>query len=91
MRSRWRQGWEAGDLVLMLLFWASLGLNLVVFLLGLSFPNCAGGFGGDTKILQVFLDAEISSVNSADHLGMRVTKQVGGDGETTAGTFHRRE
>ena len=75
----------------MLLFWASLGLNLVVLLLGLSFPNCARGFGGDTKILQVFLDAEISSVNSAGHLGMRVTKQVGSDGETTEGTFHRRE
>ena len=73
MRSRWRQGWEAGDLVLMLLFWESLGLNLFVLLLGLSFPNCAGGFGGDTKILQVFLDPEISSVNSAGHLGMRVT------------------
>ena len=49
----------------MLLFWESLGLNLFVLLLGLSFPNCAGGFGGDTKILQVFLDPEISSTKQA--------------------------
>lgn len=73
MQSRWRQGWEAGDLVLMLLFWVSLALNLVVLLLGLlaSVFLTAGGFGGDTKILQIFLDPEISSVNSAGHLGMR--------------------
>lgn len=55
MQSRWRQEWEAGDLVLMLLFWVSLGLNLVVLLSGLSFPNCAGGLVVTLRYCRYFL------------------------------------
>ena len=44
---------EAGDLVLMLLFWVSLALNLAL-LWGLSYPNSSRD-GGNTKLLKVIL------------------------------------
>lgn len=47
------KGREAGDLVLMLLFWVSLALNLAL-LWGLSYPNCSRD-GGNTKLLKVIL------------------------------------
>ena len=47
------KGREAGDLVLMLLFWVSLDLNLAL-LWGLSYPNCSRD-GGNTKLLKVIL------------------------------------
>ena len=47
------KGRQAGDLVLMLLFWVSLALNLAL-LWGLSYPNCSRD-GGNTKLLKVIL------------------------------------
>ena len=47
--------------------------------------------GGNTNILQVFLDPEISPVNNTSHLGMSGDYSRLDDGETTEGTFHRRE
>ena len=46
---------------------------------------------GNTKFLKIFLDPELLSVNRVGHLGMSGDYSRLDDGETTEGTFHRRE
>ena len=82
-----RQRREAANLVLLLLLWVSLGLNLVL-LWGFSYPDCASG---EVTLIycRYFLSLKYPQLHRPS--GDEGDYSRLDDGETTEGTFHRRE